>query len=1326
MSVTKEQQMSGVVENKYTFVKQMGAGPKFDNMPRLGSEKKEVEDPVEHVICTEKSSGFMARLSEIDDKLILLTKNGSDPRYIATAKRILQAQMSAKLLAALLLFLKEWGWSLNLEVISKCIDSVEVEMEDDAKGEACGSTIIKKKVIKYGEVCAHGSIPKTDHVIIHGGSQQNSLTLTPIDLMMMKETLCSILVAHFREESALKEETEDEILTAEERAREELRGSLFLASCFGFKTDERGITPLQVAFDAVNNRMLCPCIRKVAPCAALDTLPPDTPYVAEGDEYYYLSNGLLAELAKQYANDTSNSRWRYKDHSTGAVDSKECFEGYVVHKVRKSDLENPSWSWRLLNTFKNPRTGHFDPSMVSPLEKKSGDLQLKEKAVEFVSGFYQIQNDSGKLTLENFLPSTGGELQKFIWHLLGFVESPEGRVCNASKENSFKLVLTGSDQLPPGYAVLTVSVNGDDNIFYQFEKFYHQHQQTHKSLLRLSRGCSFIISTSGVVEEAAALLDYVDRVPTDNRTKMKHANYTSRTMCQRAKFEKMCDSSLQEADMAVVGAVAKKDCKCDAPNNTVNIGCMFEEALRYASRWGVYGEAARSELLKKEYLIAAYIAAYTRTGRKYKTYLYAINDMMEDLRLGGHAELACAWLDQLMTVVSSHCSLQDQQQLVSKQVTELLVALEPRQVFALAVYALQEPESEALQALVDVIAIGFSCVHIGSSCANVACSKGFLFKELKNNSIANELKDVLLPLLALVRDYGVAWLRKHSKPPRVLKLVMVAATPGAGKSTWLAELRVKIESGFLGDSHQCIIVASDAIPRNIRNRNEALMQQIKEAAEKMESSSSYVLIDRCCIDLFRAGNGFLNMLRSLSFEFRLDIQYFIPEHGKVSLNGNEKDWVLPFSEAQMCVNAATVLYRAQHAGGVEGANGVRVAMEHMKNARLPVNYGLPVLVQHALEGIAYSLKISFFQYIFPFDGVQLKVPEEILMAMRLALGLELSMEAQLAVVALAEKKTKEAATTQKRTKPSKKGEGGAEGEVVIASRQMILSKLVDGLLQNFSGPDRGDLVDEATYSMLQTLHYRLLTVIKSADSGSDDSTMMMAMEGVWNEYLDSLKTSGKIVENFLDSARLPVGRVVNQMVTAMIVQDAPLSLPFSFKSNSDSSMILRNVPVIPTYYALVSPQFGKIDWKQVRGGEEPVYVRSDIHNLHITMNMPLFQKKDFSMKGGGGSAEDYNYISRDIKNAIKGEVFTVKVESVGVSCTSNVAMVSVVDMAGDCLEQKHITLLCAGSNKDSVSKVTAAALFKKNDLMRDDPSNKIEISCCFVAKFPTPPVLVRW
>ena len=417
---------------KYKVVQAIGAGQKFDNYSPCvfeASEKKGVivEEPVYYVV-TQKSSGCMARVAPVlgpdgklekNPRLFILTKNGSDERYIQTIKRVLDEQMGSKLQWTLCWALSLLEWSLNMEVVTKEIDSVEVD-----------------GVMRYGEICAHGSIPRTDHAIIHGGMKKDNSIVTPVDLMVLFETVRALLVEVFVKERELKsspvatsrvldldseieDDDDDDAITDVEKANVELRG-LYIAGCFGFDANEEGAKPLIDAFESVKNNILCPVIRTVAPCE-LDMLPSEAPYVAHGDEYFNLFTGLKAKLVEK-----GMKIWRHEgNHSTVGVDTGKNFEGYVVHELDETDILNDV-SWKLLKTCRNPVSQVFDPSMIQPnnavvnaflkefeSQVSVGDIDAGGYSAGVVPN-YSLVPISDKITLENFLPCCDGELQHFL------------------------------------------------------------------------------------------------------------------------------------------------------------------------------------------------------------------------------------------------------------------------------------------------------------------------------------------------------------------------------------------------------------------------------------------------------------------------------------------------------------------------------------------------------------------------------------------------------------------------------------------------------------------------------------------------------------------------------------------------------------------------------------------------------------------------------------------------------------------------------------------------------------------------------------------------
>ena len=644
--------------------------------------------------------------------------------------------------------------------------------------------------------------------------------------------------------------------------------------------------------------------------------------------------------------------WVAEDHATEQVDHPSIFEGFVAHNVWERHLRNPASSWGLLRTCVNPETGLFAPERVPPLPGIDLASSSTATAVELLQGF----GAGAHLTLQDVLE--GGYLaedetlvRRFLWELVRFAESRHGVACGVSKTRSFMCVLAHNSD---GDAMLTVSLRGDTAEWSAYARYYHERllhgeEEEEETFVRFSRGMSFLLTAerSHAMASSSCLLASrearLQRAPlmVENREKHKLANYTLRTMLLRP---------------WMTGGVAAAGFDVEA---------LFKAALGQMRRWRVTEPAARREVLLQVYRVAAYMVAFGKGASvAASSYLDVLETALPSAleRIGGSAypDLEGASLDA--NAVVAH-----------------LLALHGEALFSVAIAALADEGGRCayFRRLARTIEWGFG---VKPEEEPPQREKGFIYRSLADARRADALKRVLLPVAALLRRFGRAWIEAHSARPLPLHLVFVAATPGAGKSAHLEACAQKLRC----EGRTVVVAASDRLPSG---QKRTLGDLLDTVALEDAAYGAFVLVDRCAVSNLDG--------RALWHAFprhALHVHVLVPEqHAFAALVGNDGDWCFPFSLEHMAVCASAALVRRGHPARVEGEHGFEVALAHAAGARLPVGRTLADVAWDAFGTLADSFSWAPYAPLLPHADLP-PLPSTLRDAVRLELGFQLSRE----------------------------------------------------------------------------------------------------------------------------------------------------------------------------------------------------------------------------------------------------------------------------------------------------------------------------------------------
>ena len=1115
----------------------MGAGPKFDNHKFYFGDTfdgKYVDDRVDladlKVVCaTEKSSGSMIRLIAHPlnyGEFVAGTKNGTEDKFLFTFQNVFKKQFGDDLSVALWNFLRQTGWTLNFELVTSTIVSPNGHIDH----------------------CSHGSKPLTDHIIIHGGTKQNQDILNPLDLYQMKVTI------------------------ARDWGKETVQGLYFPHCTFFGVNGCDDLLSLEKAFIEVNNKVVFPRVRNVAPC-----LLDDAASLMEGGNYYFWQSEFCSEARKR-----GIFSCQVFDHDSGKVDNADVLEGWVMHYVSGDMLTG---SYAVLDLCLDQLNMVFDCDKIPAVE---GITTTRLGGVPECKILMGYSSDARKLTIEEMLGeyAAGPVLKDFLWDLLCFVESKQGIMGGMTKRSFFIQLATLPDA---DAALMTVTMRGEHQ-WYLYEEFCKKRPPS--SCIKLSRGFSILLTTnpSYAMEEP----DWVCDEKRDTRDKWKLGHYMLHTRVLRPHCSKNEN-------------VSKKPLSCSDEFKK-----LFD--LGFLTRWGLVKGVSRFEALKYLYLMAAYCSSIIAKEESNMTYLDKIEDMMAKLSFPNSRRSECvAWLGLYADVRKSEL-------MPSPSACGMIEKLGDGcdLMFEMAVMALEDPTNIPLHALMGDIELGLGIL---SQPVSKAMGGGFMYDFVRDNKKVTSLKGRLVPLLLLIQKYNWDFICRNSKTIETLKLVIAAGTPGMGKSTYLNEVGRQLNEISYGgvDGSQCIVMGVDTFPGN--TAKERLLNLFSEfrACNESDPSINMLILDRCCVDVSSLG------LRNVFPDKILDIHMLIPDHGATAVQGNECDWFLPFSLDQIAVNACSALVRKHNNGqmpalnAVEGARGFDLAVEHIVSAR--ASRSIEKLAREELRSLAGSFSVSYFRYVD--EGVV--VPWSIMIAIQLSVGMNLSRSTRQVIENSLKKKVE-----------------AADGVIL---KTLALS------LQDVYGRD----VDSLEC---------LLSEIMTCESESN------IMGNIWPKWLNGIMESD--AKKYLSVARLPMQATVGQMVGG--IRRLSTATPIH------TQVRVMHFPFVPQYFGIQvsNSMVVKCDLKGkffVGGSDSArLYVRDG--DIHVTSLVPTMSLSEFSD----------GIIRSHVTAAIQKKTFNFRIEKIVSGPTTNAATVTVlsgVDLFGD--KNGHVTLICAGANKDSTA-----------------------------------------
>ena len=1133
----------------------MRAGAKFFNHKfKLCGEVETVNEAAKYadlvyVMATEKSSGTMIRMKAGEDgKLIAATKNGVEDKYLETFRTVIFHQYSSDLIKGLYSFLHVTGWSLNFELVTAAITS------DDGTIEAC----------------AHGSRPLTDHLIIHGGSKPNFNSLTPFDLFEMRTTI--------------------------ERDWGSSDGLWFPNCTLFWVNGLEKLRLLEKAFTVVNNLVFRPEVRNVAPCPLDDAV--SAPMLMEGENYNFWDCGFRAEARKR-----GLPSYPIFDHCTHTVDNGDIFEGWVMLYI-SSQMLATGGMYERLKVCINEKDFNFDETKVLPLDGVN-TCYTEELPIQILMGYkYELDGKkTRKLTIEEMLQyySAGDVLNKFLYHLLAFVESPWG-IMGGMKKTSFSIQLAHQEDFTG--TLMTVTMKGEDQ-WAMYEEFWYAGDRTS---IKFSRGFSILLTLDPklemiVVDEGSSPFGYkID--------KWKMANYTIGPMIIRDFCEKLKVDSKK--------ALSWGD----------RLKTLFD--LEFLTRWGLISPTSRYEALKYLYLIAAYCS--TRKLSSSATYLDVIDEMMAKL----HSNRPITG----EVILSLYAGVRGTNAAPGVEGCAMIESLadDGDALFEIAIYSLANSGDVALLAFVQDVELGFAKAD------GKTAGAGFMYGFLKGNVKAIHVKTQFSPLTLLVLEYNVDYFFKNSQKLEVLKVVVVCGTPGMGKTTYLSEVGRQINDKYVaktqGDrfADHCIVMGGDTfVGKSSKERHTAMFIEILACMDS-DPSINMIILDRCC------GSDFGSLRTQLKDVFSsnklLDIHILIPRHGVCAIQGNEGDWFLPFSDEQIAVNACSALVRKHNNGEmpieniVEGVKGFGVAIDHMVAAR--TNVLLETLAEKELGSLAGSFKCSFFRYI----QENVKIPDSILAAIKLSIGFNLS-------------------------KGNKQGIEKTLGRKVEMTDGMIFKTLALALKDSEDG------------CLIKSLDILISDMMIGAKSDEED-----IMESIWPKWLET--NVKKDCEEYLSMARLPMQVTVENMMAGIMNQG-------TVEEDDRCGGILK-VPFIPQYFGiqiynqeLVKKSLKETFFRMANAGGDHsgtfplshLYTKSG--DIHVTSMVPNLCMAEFCVNDRDGKS----ILQRHLTAALDAKPYEIRVHSIVSGSTTNAALVT-VDSSVLFEGEAHMTLLCAGANKDSV------------------------------------------
>ncbi len=1253
----------------------MGAGGKCDNhlFSSGGTARAGALEGARlmHLVLSEKASGSMVRFAAMEGphqrRLLLVgTKNGTEETYLRAFERVLEAQMGPRLRAALWAFLMETGWTLAGEL-------VVAELE--------------------GTACDHGARPRTDHLLIHGGTKPDQSPVNPLDLLLLRATLGAM------------------------PGGPALDG-LWFPRLLGFEGGEGfsslAVERLEEAFEAVNNAAVWPHVRRVAPCPLLDGQ--SVKEVKEGEEYQFWCDALRAAMVA----DGGARAWEWADHSTAAVDHPSILEGWIVHHVFDYHLLLPGGGWQRLAcpACRTPATGGFDPARVLRLkDAASGDAAVLARVTQrwlrsaegeeeeeeeedaarsftrVVKGFRVVARPTLEEMLVRFAADDAVDtqaapalLRPFLWHLVAFAESTYGVACGVSKHTSFGFTLAETAE-EGGHTVLSVTLRGEAEWF-AYDAFFTE-QTPLPSPVRLSRGFSMrlvmaeaceteTLAIGGAVCPAAAIVIIGAGVALpENREKYKLANYVLRTMLLRAAITQ------------------------GSAGQTPSV--FFRLTLVQMRRWRVHSPEARAEVLKLAYLVAAYGSGGASAAA---SYLHVLDALQADLAHGGHANVSRLCLRQLWMrdekkaaedkavrrPSPSGASDDDKDDddawgvRCERLLGELGLSMGTR--FAVAVHALEEPMEPRFCRLGWLIRHGFAVdappeeeeeeaeseeeePHAGLKARERArvttqmrgLPRGFMYQRLRNSAQALRLKEQLVPLADLLLRFHAPWLHARSAVLRELQVVLVAATPGAGKSvqleaceallrldfSWVHVVRVSsddaVKQGGAAPLRLLLAEAEAALRRERRRRSPSPCGQGGGAA-----ASTVLLLDRCSASQYEA---LRRAMAGALLGYRLRIHLLLPYQATHTMVAGNGDWYLPYSMQHMALAAGAALTRTAHVGRVEGAHGFDVALAHLVGARLPVTHSQLLMAHDALAPIATSFTYSHYAdacYAQP----QQQVPPALDAAVRLGLGLQLSRETR-------RRQQQEEAVARGKTNKGKGNNNDADERWML--RELVLA------LSSTSAP--------VMAAQLEPLLLRLDT----------------AEEGAWARWL--AECVAPVARAFQAAVRLPADAIAEQMLrgmTGVCGATGTVCFPWVGLAEGDpfamaaAGRMQRVVlPFVPSYFAL--QPVDAVGFRTAllhRASSAPPIMRT--HDLHVTVLRPP------PLWGGAiPSGLELEGLRAALQGGLMGEEVSVVLDALGRARGSHIASVLLQLPLPEGVRRMHMTLLCAGPNKDAADPSSASS-----------------------------------
>lgn len=973
----------------------IAAGGKFNNhVPGVWPKNLLV------CILSRKVSGSMIRFTSTDCETFLgCTKNGMESKFLRKFESVLELQMPVETRKGLASFLKQTGWSLAGELVTRDL----------------------------GE---HGSVPLKDHFVIHGGTKPNGVAITPLDLLQMQQTL---------KWSGISLEG---VWLPRLVMLEPLHGGVLDGAVIDEAVAAVGALPLWAKSPTVGAqvKLLRAEVAKhgvrTCSCRTYDFEKVDSLTMQEGWVAWNvtdLSRWPLLTTARDLAGLFQPSLipamgiccrpslvvpgWEALPGGVRAADLLDSgAQGRV--QAQKAQAASYDWMWdqdlaenmelivgryKLILTEKTASAdAQADGGMPVDSEQKQELLQgfgapLRMTIQEALDGFIAIDDCSG--------------LRELLFDLVRFSESRFGVEAKVSKFTSFILSVTTNGD---GIRVLTLSVRSEE--VWPAYKLYRDNQDVGEGrAMPLSRGMSFLLT-----EDPAKAMKRAAEYPLleEERTKIKYARYVLRTMCFRPWIQE------QQEKLSKGGPV--------------DVESLFLNTLGQMRRWRVVDPERRKEVLEFAKTLAAFMAAFGRQPAQTvfdagtAPYLEIIETMIPkavtlvtDEAFRTALKASPSMEDQLLYRASSW---QDDWRCVTPCTVASLKELTPYEHFAVVI--------TGNAVLGHVIEYGFS---VPNAMAVEGMERGSFYKELRNAKLAEALKTELLPLALLATEYTPTWVAVRSLRPKPLTLVFFAAVPGTGKTTCAGKL-----VDLLG-STVATLVSSDA------QKTKTSLRELLECAQ-IGPLTEVLVVDRCAAN---SVGSVREMLWNTLHEYDLSICLLVPtSFGKIRLMGNE--WHLPFSEEELAVYAGSVLARTGHIGKVEGAKGFGIVMQHVVDTAR-YNGSIAEAARDAWGPLVASYSSGYY---CPIVSVPSMVPPLLHLATLLGLGLELSRRMRKLAAKFAPKSTEMAAIEKGAKKAAGAAGAGAAG-ATLASDGAILRQLVRGFVKYYDNyvPEAEELLE---------------------------------------------------------------------------------------------------------------------------------------------------------------------------------------------------------------------------------------------------------------------------